>query len=139
MWGEGSQNGVHKGKMWIFVPKSFFFDFEKNNKKMCFFQNFWQIIFWKTVPEAWYRQIWQNLRVIHIYHLLPHYSNSKQIGKLVENISSVVIRNQTQNGAWVLSIIFEIYCRANNSGRFIRLQQTAPPAKTLIEMLKNYW
>ena len=32
VWGEGSHNGDHKGKMWIFSPEIFFLDFFINFK-----------------------------------------------------------------------------------------------------------
>ena len=50
MWGEGSHDGVHKGKLWIFFARnSFFFDF-----------------FWTPVLQAWYSQIWPNLGQIWV-------------------------------------------------------------------------
>ena len=67
MWGEGSHNGVHKGKMWIFVtPNGIFSIMEKKRRKKSF-SKFCQKTFLKQVLQAWYSdissylgQIWVN-------------------------------------------------------------------------------
>ena len=49
MWGEGSHNGVHKGKLWIFFARIFV-----------------ENCVWTPVLQAWYSQIWPNLGQIWV-------------------------------------------------------------------------
>jgi len=69
VWGEGSHNGVYKGKLWIFFARNIFFSIlkkKKIKKIIFFFKIFSENFFWTPVLQAWYSQIWPNLGQIWV-------------------------------------------------------------------------